>query len=382
MKIKGTYFFRDICGKTYLLPYGQSIAHFHRGMELNDTGRFIIEHLFSDTTKEAILQELIAKYAAKESEIPALEADLEQFLYHLSQNDLLEDARKYQPILSGKDRHYYRIAGLVVDISAPEALIREEFTPFQAPQQEADLHVKLIMSRPQYLPLGTTLVRTTELSVCESDQIYFIVYHSNQFVHEIYVSKDGSRAQIFCEPGDHPEEAALEVFFAIRSAFLILAQNHGLFALHSASIAYRDAAILFSGPSGAGKSTAALQWKEAGLAEDLNGDLNLLGIEDEQVFVYGIPWCGTSGLYRDFKLPLTGIFFVKQAPFNSFEALTPESRILAIAFRMISPSWKQSLYEKNIDFAEAIYDRILCGNLRCLKDPSAALMLKEMIDAS
>lgn len=39
----------------------------------------------------------------------------------------------------------------------------------------------------------------------------------------------------------------------------------------------------------------------------LNGDLNLIGEENGQFFVYGIPWCGTSGICTTEKQRLGGI---------------------------------------------------------------------------
>ena len=46
-----------------------------------------------------------------------------------------------------------------------------------------------------------------------------------------------------------------EIFFAIRTIFLYNASFKGMYAIHSASVLYKDKAWLFSGHSGAGKST-------------------------------------------------------------------------------------------------------------------------------
>ena len=57
-------------------------------------------------------------------------------------------------------------------------------------------------------------------------------------------------------------------------------------------------------------------------ADILNGDLNLLGLENGIPILYGIPWCGTSGISSTKRVPLGGIFFLKQAARDKIEFLS------------------------------------------------------------
>ena len=79
----------------------------------------------------------------------------------------------------------------------------------------------------------------------------------------------------------------------------------------------------FSGHSGMGKSTHTNLWKEQFGTKIINGDLNLIGWSNgEQAnigqsvdkpgskghpIVYGMPWCGTSGIASTKSYPLGGI---------------------------------------------------------------------------
>ncbi len=95
--------------------------------------------------------------------------------------------------------------------------------------------------------------------------------------------------------------------FMVSARHFYFAALHGKYALHSASNYYQEKAWLYSASSGTGKTTHVKLWEKLYAVQVLNGDLNLLGMEKDEVFVYGIPWCGTSGVYTTKKYPLGGI---------------------------------------------------------------------------
>ena len=99
-------------------------------------------------------------------------------------------------------------------------------------------------------------------------------------------------------------------------------------------------------------------WEKLYAVQVLNGDLNLLGMEKDEVFVYGIPWCGTSGVYTTKKYPLGGIILLKRGTENRVCKLPQDSLL----------------------FAEKLSDRIQICQLYCTQEPSAAAVMKEYID--
>lgn len=88
----------------------------------------------------------------------------------------------------------------------------------------------------------------------------------------------------------------------------------GGFLLHASFIRWKDRGILFTAPSGTGKSTQAALWKQYRGAEIINGDRVAVTIEDGTVMAHGIPFCGTSGICRNEKLPVAAIVCLDQAP--------------------------------------------------------------------
>ena len=115
----------------------------------------------------------------------------------------------------------------------------------------------------------------------------------------------------------------------------------------------------------------------------LNGDLNLLGMESGKIIVYGIPWCGTSGIYTTTDHELGGIVLLGRDPEKDFlQELSPSEKVIRIMQRMISPSWKERFFSMNLDFAEKIAgDRF---DINCIvpngRNPTAVYTVQREID--
>ncbi len=158
--------------------------------------------------------------------------------------------------------------------------------------------------------------------------------------------------------------------------------GHERFFLHASAVVYEDAAYLFSAPSGTGKSTHAKLWQELYDAPPLNGDLNLIGIADGKPVVYGLPWCGTSGIFTTETYPLGGVIFLRQDKMNTVQALTPDTCALMLSQRIISPTWTKEMLLSVLTFCEQATPLITCFELRCTPQAEAASVCRAAIDAA
>jgi hypothetical protein len=239
--------------------------------------------------------------------------------------------------------------------------------------------VTLYDHKPTLTINGSILLRNQDFMIIESEDQYLFLYENTTGLLECHLSKDCTRADFYFLP---PITSALvqSFFHGLRPVFLTMAQRQGLYVLHSASVLYRDKAWLFSGKSGTGKTTHTNLWKELYQTKVFNGDLNMIGMEDGQAVVYGLPWCGTSGLYTTGKYPLGGVILLKQGSVNKLLPLTVDSRILFLVQRLISPDWTISLMEKNIRFASRMDQQVPIMRLMCTKDPAAVDTIKRVID--
>ena len=257
------------------------------------------------------------------------------------------------------------------------------------------MQIEILQRTTSFHPNGKTLIRNEELVVCENEQGYIILFPSMNQIREAHMTSDGRFAQIYVK-GLDKEKTKEELFHAIRHFFLFFAQRQGFFAIHSASILYQDQVWLFSGHSGMGKSTHTNLWKEQFGTKIINGDLNLIGWSNgEQTnigqsvdklgskghpIVYGMPWCGTSGIASTKSYPLGGIVLLGRSDNDHFESLMNDQKIVRVMQRMISPVWTEDMLEANLKCAAKLAKEVPIYYLLCTKEPSATYVMKARID--
>lgn len=389
MTIHDGYVLTELSGQTYLLPFGQNIAAFKRGVKLNATGKFIWNALLSGKTEAELLPLLAAHFQAGEDEYPTLRADIAQFLEQLRALGIIDRPAPRFCFCADAPRKFY-IGTVLLQLNFPEHLIAEEFFPFAenaaarprtagASEESADLTVSVRFCQPPARPVGKLLVRSADLMIVEADDCYSLLFPTSGTIIECQMDKAAHFACFYCK--DSSSEACREeLFHGIRFIYLLRAQMHGLFAIHSASFLYRDRAWLFSAVSGTGKSTHTNLWKRIYDVELLNGDLNLLGLKDGKPVVYGLPWCGTSGISTTETTLLGGIIFLRQAPMDTTESLSADAIQLMLSQRLISPAWTREMLLGNLSFCGQITDHIISFLLRCTMNPEAARVCKAAID--
>ena len=376
MKIRSGYILRQIAGVSYILPVGQNIADHKRGVQLNDSGLFLWNALKEHATEEELLALLMRHYKADSSRMPVFREDIRHFLMQLSSLGIISETPDDTP--SSFD-YYFQIGTLTLGYHGPKELIHPSFFDFASTPAQPDQAIRIIPSMPAVHANGEILVRTKDITICRNDTHYLLLYPAGFGVAECHLTLDGSAADFYCVP-PFAKKTREDLFHAIRFTFLVKAQLVGFFALHSASLLYRGRAWLFSGPSGAGKSTHTALWNQLFETPLLNGDLNLIGITDGKPFVYGIPWCGTSGIYTTETYPLGGITLLKRAVSDSRHPMAEDEQQLRVMHRLISPSWTRDMVCRNLDFAADLQPRIPIFCLHCTKEDSAAHTMKQIID--
>ena len=221
------------------------------------------------------------------------------------------------------------------------------------------------------------VIHHNELTVLEYPTKYVLFFHELSGVEELHMSKDGTYAHFFCDkPSD---EVRFNLFHAIRMAFLVFALNRGKVMLHSCSILFNGRVWAFSGPSGTGKSTHCEIWKKLFETPIVNGDLNLIGLENDIPYVYGTPWCGSSGIYDNKKRRLGGIILLKQAIDNRLENLNTEKKVLFVQQRLITSIWDKDSMEKTLGLVSEIIKNIYVKRLYCNREDEAGYLIHDDI---
>ena len=406
------YYLKDIAGVQYLLPYGQKVADQKKGIIVNETGAFLWNELQEPMTDKELAKKLVQHYSATGEEAEEIRKDVKQFVRELLTLGILQECLKPIGIDKIDDINcvyptkeplagYLEIAGMHIALYGSCELISHQFDAFfteaeaeretetrikeiqsnaQKKKSQIDMQIEILRGMPAYHPNGKTLIRNEELVVCENEQEYIILFPFMNQIFEAHMTADGRFVQVYVKGWDI-EKTQEELFHAIRHFFLLFAQQQGFFALHSASILYRDQAWLFSGHSGMGKSTHTNLWKEQFGTEIINGDLNLIGQNEKgQPTVYGMPWCGTSGIASTKSYLLGGIVLLGRSKNDHFESLSQDQKIVRVMQRMISPVWTEDMLEANLKCAAKLVQQVPIYYLLCTKEPSAAQVMKSQID--
>lgn len=419
MKTRAGYVIRQLADTFYIIPTGQRIADRRRCLKINQTGCVIWDLLQKDLSWEELLSAYMeyvksiemtentktvkpASIGEEASTVTAasISSDLSTYVLTLFQFGMIQASAKemqafpFAPFQAKGNAYYcrYNIAGIQVHYKGRKEWLHAFFEPFlEDGKENPSAHIHMgeqiqISQNWRVRPLsevpeiaGELLLFGSQLDVYRCSGDYMLRFPSNHHLALCTLSFDGKEA-VFYYDGSTQQEAVDELFYGFRAAFFYLAALHGKYALHSASNYYQEKAWLYSASSGTGKTTHVKLWEKLYAVPVLNGDLNLLGMEKDEVFVYGIPWCGTSGVYTTKKYPLGGIILLKRGTENRVCKLPQDERQLYTAQRMISPVWTEKQVDDSLLFAEKLSDRIPIRRLYCTQEPSAAAVMKEYID--
>lgn len=377
MKRSEHFLLREINGIPYLLPYGQAQLESKKSCRLNEAGVF----LWNLLERERSLDELVISYAEyfhiPERKRYGLPKEIEQIIENLVARGCLT---KEHSSAENVVERTLRAGTLIIRMEGAPQAFSEHFDSFYCNTAETvDQKVLIYLSVPPQHAVGRVLMRNSELTVLEQGEQYVLLFPSKTHIEEVHLSKDASLAIFYCRP-PYTDTFREELFHAIRFTFLCLAQKRHMVVLHSASILYQGMAWLFSAPAQTGKSTHTNLWKELLNVPLLNGDLNLLALEDGRPVIHGIPWCGTSGICDTKTYPLGGIILLKQAEEDNVEKLSPDVQRLLVLQRLISPTWMPHMLELNLCLVEKLVPQIYVARLNCTREFSAVTAMKAAID--
>ncbi|MBR5762417.1 MAG: PqqD family protein [Lachnospiraceae bacterium] len=387
MKRSPNYILKEMQGHYYLIPFGQASADFSKDVEINEEGAFIWKLLENDMEASEVVDACMKEYECPPEQYDKVKAVVETFFDQMFEGRLLEWTIKRKP-LRGDIMRKYVIAGLNVhvtgspdiDLSPLDDYIAKRTRPADTLTVNMVRLTKEEIARHESIEPGETLIIKNEAAeIYKGSYGYRLEIKDCHNVVRILINEKGDYANIEYIEGD-AAEMSQELFLAIRLPFTYFAALHGLIAIHSASIVYRGKGWLFSGRAMVGKSTHTNLWKKNAGVTVFNGDMNLLGAEDSLTYMYGVPWCGESGISEPGKYPVAGITFLKQSSDNRVSEVKGNERVLKILRRLFSPLWNHELLGNYAFFAQNIAETVCLCQLECTADKGAFEVMKTFID--
>lgn len=159
-----------------------------------------------------------------------------------------------------------------------------------------------------------------------------------------------------------------------------LLTSHNGFILHSSFIRWENNGILFTAPCGTGKSTQADLWVKYQNAEVLNGDRTGIRKVEDKWICYGLPYAGSSGIYKNEGVPLKAIFVLKQAPENTIRRMPLTEAFMHLYNESLIHRWDNVFTRICIDTISQLVHDIPVFMLSCLPDEGAVNLAKQTIE--
>lgn len=287
----------------------------------------------------------------------------------------------------------YKICDFVIELDFDERFIYERFDSFVCDDSETtDIYFHLKEGKCPY-PEGLVFNQNGGFRVAEKDGTVYVHYEIPEneewyAVRTAVFENEGRKVTYYLR--NNIDEwmsdgfaAYLKkyIFLFMREAIMHAVRMNGGISIHSASIIYKEKAIVFSAPSKTGKSTHTNMWADHFDTPVLDGDITACRIIDGVPYVYGLPWAGSSGKFMNRRAELGAIVFLEQRGENVISVPMGLEAFSRLYSRSFSPRWLQFQIEKDIENTNSVMKSgIKLYVLGCKPELAAVELMKKKID--
>lgn len=274
----------------------------------------------------------------------------------------------------------YSIAGITIACDIPyKMILQEESLPFfmQYPYgNPCDIIVEFHRVPSVKAPgvEGTWNVNQLYCKVGGIDKVYY--YPTRDGMPYAVVSRESGRLLVDYAAESIPYMNYSHNLIDLISLEMLLLGYHGLIT-HSSFIRWRNSGIIFVAPSGTGKSTQADLWTKYEQAECLNGDRTGLRKVKNQWSAYGLPYAGSSGIYRNESAPLAAVVVLRQGKENVLLKMKASDAFRAIYPETLIHQWDAAFVKTAAEYITELVTDVPVYMLSCRPDREAVLVLRD-----
>lgn len=273
----------------------------------------------------------------------------------------------------------YLFCGCSVELISDAPIIKErEFSSFLADYSQADYSLKITVADELPPKTGDEIYVSDRRKVYSDGRtkLYTAYFNSKKNEYIDYACKIGN-SELYIRSTDRLGE--IMVFDSLNLPAILLEKGIGI--LHCSFVEHNGYAVLFSGDKQVGKSTQAALWAECFNAETINGDRAALSVENGVLYANGIPFCGTSNICKNKKLPVKAIICLSKGSENKVRRLSAAEAFMSVIGKFTYDAWDNKALEKIADLTQAVAETVPVYFYSCLKDKSAAEFLEKELSA-
>ncbi len=149
--------------------------------------------------------------------------------------------------------------------------------------------------------------------------------------------------------------------------------------LHASVVSWQGRGILFCAPSGTGKSTQAKLWERHLGSQTLNGDRAGIRCQAGVWTVWGLPYAGTSGIYRNESVPIRAIVLLQQGVRNRIAPVSPIEAFRGLLPECNARRWDANFMDQLVSVLSALIGGVPVYQLECKADVQAVELLRDRI---
>lgn len=268
----------------------------------------------------------------------------------------------------------YMFCGCAVEIQCDEKIKPEaEFSKFLSDFSKADYTVRVIRTDSLPTEAGEPVFRSNRKKIyVNGDKKVYTAYFNTRLRKYVDFACKVNDSELYIDFDDELREVT--VFDGLDLPSMLLEKGIGI--IHCSFVEYNGSAILFVGDKQVGKSTQAGLWNKYLGADVINGDRAAVYFENGKFYADGIPFCGTSKICKNKKLPIKALVCLSIGSYNDLEKLSSLEAFMKVMGKFSYNSTKESV-ETVSTLVSKMVENLPVYSYSCLKDESAVHFLKD-----
>jgi hypothetical protein len=173
----------------------------------------------------------------------------------------------------------------------------------------------------------------------------------------------------------------LLLFNAFKWFLSLITIDNGGVPLHSSNMIRNNKALLFCGMSGSGKSTiSSLLSTDQQTWQRGSDELNLVFIQDSELYAYATPYLSFDSELRKTGTPLEHLFFLSQSSRNYTQTLYGKEIYWNILKNIYTIPANDTMAEKMYNNVQFLSDSVKCSTLYFINNQSVKQFIEDWMD--